>query len=469
MDLARASLTLLTSPGESNPIPQDPISAIHPPCIYVGSIASAKGFGLCRSKMMNGIVALHSPPMRKDDTEKNGMLFRFAGCVGSRRTSKLFTLKFKHVGVKGYPALLLCRNRSLLMLLQRRFAFSSLWTGALVDTGREQAKHNATKEDDTKCEPIYYCTTRWRNGWTRNDRGVEENRDVDGVPDFSTIIAQQLQNLLPTLLAQVGNQGKGGAIVYTCWIKKMEPVQDMSGYEDNQKVKYTARSFVGKALMLVPHLVTSENKRIERYIFGLALQIRRMVAAIEQTTIRKAVQKAGTLTDEAIRNGSLKKNIEKRGNSGEPSRDRNVKNDNKMTRTGNAFATNVNPVRREYTGTAPKCTNCNLHHSPESPCRACFSSNRLGYFVKDCRVVPRMVNPMNARNPNATRGSCSKCGGTDHFKAACPRLNQAQRPGGHSNQVVATDGGQGHGNNGNWARGGAFMLGERRLAKTRTS
>nr|GEY91350.1 reverse transcriptase domain-containing protein [Tanacetum cinerariifolium] len=42
--------------------------------------------------------------------------------------------------------------------------------------------------------------------------------------------------------------GKGGAVVYTRWIEKMELVQDMSGCEDNQKVKYTPGSFVGKTL-----------------------------------------------------------------------------------------------------------------------------------------------------------------------------------------------------------------------------
>jgi hypothetical protein len=77
--------------AESNPVPQDPISAIHPPCIYARDVASAMGFGLCRSKMMNGIVALHSPPMRKDAAEKNGMLLRSAGCVGSHIRSSLFT------------------------------------------------------------------------------------------------------------------------------------------------------------------------------------------------------------------------------------------------------------------------------------------------------------------------------------------------------------------------------------------
>ncbi|GJR06101.1 putative reverse transcriptase domain-containing protein [Tanacetum coccineum] len=36
--------------------------------------------------------------------------------------------------------------------------------------------------------------------------------------------------------------------LYTRWIEKMESVQDMSRCRDNQKVKYTAQSFVGKAL-----------------------------------------------------------------------------------------------------------------------------------------------------------------------------------------------------------------------------
>nr|WBQ47796.1 cytochrome c biogenesis FN [Eucommia ulmoides]WLW41785.1 cytochrome c biogenesis FN [Eucommia ulmoides] len=160
--------------AESNPVPQDPISAIHPPCIYAGDVASAIGFGLCRSKMMNGIVALHSPPMRKDAAEKNGTLFRSAGCVGSRITSGLLTLKFKDVGAKCYPALFLRSNRSLLMLLRRRFfAFSLLWAGALVDTGREQAKRvvrNGKKE--TKTSPL--C-------WTAGANTVVSDQDQEPI------------------------------------------------------------------------------------------------------------------------------------------------------------------------------------------------------------------------------------------------------------------------------------------------
>nr|GEZ61321.1 reverse transcriptase domain-containing protein [Tanacetum cinerariifolium] len=38
--------------------------------------------------------------------------------------------------------------------------------------------------------------------------------------------------------------GKGGVVVLTRWIEKIESVQDMSGSSIDQKVKYTAGSFV---------------------------------------------------------------------------------------------------------------------------------------------------------------------------------------------------------------------------------
>ncbi|GKA36031.1 hypothetical protein Tco_0722522 [Tanacetum coccineum] len=102
----------------------------------------------------------------------------------------------------------------------------------------------------------------------------------------------------------------------------------------------------------------------------------------------------------AVRNGSIKK-VEKRRNVGETSKDKNGRDDNKRTKTGNAFATTVNPVGRE----------------------------NMGHLAKDCRGVSRNVNPVNARNP--TVRACYECGSTDH----------------------------GCGNQGNQARGRAFMLG----------
>ncbi|GJY84727.1 putative reverse transcriptase domain-containing protein [Tanacetum coccineum] len=161
-----------------------------------------------------------------------------------------------------------------------------------------------------------------------------------------------------------------------------------------------------------------------------------MVVAMEPTTIQKVMQIVGTLTDEAIRNGSIKKNLEKRGNGGEPSKDRNGRDDNKRTRTGNAFL------------------------QPQILLGERTRVRHPRHLAKDCSVVPRNVNPVNARNPAAPCGACFECGGNDHYKSACPRLNRAQKTGVNCpNQALAIDGGQGHGDNGNQARGKAFMLG----------
>ncbi|GJW14690.1 hypothetical protein Tco_0018823 [Tanacetum coccineum] len=67
---------------------------------------------------------------------------------------------------------------------------------------------------------------------------------------------------------------------------------------------------------------TSGIRKIDRYMYGLAPQIRGMVVETEPKTMQKAVQIYGALTDEVVRNGSIKK-VKKKGNVGEPSKDKN--------------------------------------------------------------------------------------------------------------------------------------------------
>ncbi|GJZ06060.1 putative reverse transcriptase domain-containing protein [Tanacetum coccineum] len=180
--------------------------------------------------------------------------------------------------------------------------------------------------------------------------------------------------------------GKGSTIVYTRWIEKMELIHTQSrevsigmAWDDfkvlmrdelcpsneMQKLEtelwnhamvmanhaaYTDRFY--ELARLFPHLVTLENKRIERYVYGLALQIHGMVAATEPTMIQNVVLKAGVLTDEAIRNGSVKKNPEKRGNGGEPTSGQLVEIDKvirdcKLKIEGHVFDINMIPFGSE--------------------------------------------------------------------------------------------------------------------------
>ncbi|GKB24157.1 putative reverse transcriptase domain-containing protein [Tanacetum coccineum] len=258
-----------------------------------------------------------------------------------------------------------------------------------------------------------------RNGRNQNGNAVNAKirGDVSRSCTYKKFLACNLKEY----------DGKGGATVYTRWIVKMESVQDMSGYGDNQKVKYTTGSFVGmswdnfKVLIREEFCPSNEMKKLETELWNHAMVEAGHAAYIDRFhELARLVPHLVTLEGKRIeRNGSIKKNLEKRGNRGEPSQDRNVRNDNKRNRTGNAYATTTNLVRRENTGTVPKCTTCNTHHSPEAPCRTCFNCNRPCHFTKDCRVVPMNVNPINARNPTAR--AYYECGSTDHIKLACPR------------------------------------------------
>ncbi|GJR03740.1 putative reverse transcriptase domain-containing protein [Tanacetum coccineum] len=319
----------------------------------------------------------------------------------------------------------------------------------------------------------------------RGRRPREEGAN-EGAPDFSTIIAQQLQNLLPVMLAQVSNRenvgnhngnvvdenvqenignmivngnrvgcsykeflacnpkeydGKGGVVVLTRSIEKMESVHDMSGCSIDQKVKYTA----GFICEFCP---SHEMQKLESKLWNHAMvraghaaytdrfhELTRLVPYLQQARICIGVHISVHETNEAVRNGSIKK-VKKRGNVGEPSKDRSGRDDNKRTKTGNAST--VNLVRIENMGTWSKYTTCNSYHAPGGPCRTCFNCNRPGHLVKDCRDVSRNVNPVNARNP--TVRACYECGSTDHVRSACPRLNRARGPKeNRPNQVAANN------------------------------
>nr|GEU68421.1 putative reverse transcriptase domain-containing protein [Tanacetum cinerariifolium] len=239
-----------------------------------------------------------------------------------------------------------------------------------------------------------------RGGERTGDRGGQgngANGDVDEVLDFANVISQQFQDLLPTIVAQVGdhvsNQGnirsqnnnaaddsiheddrnanvgnsRNGVHTRNLWhVIQRNFMEDFKalmkeGYCPSSKMQKLEMEFWNHAMVrvghsvytdrfhelarLVPHLVTTETKRIERYIYGLAPQISRMVAATKPHTIQSVILKARVLTDKAVRNGSLK---------------------------------------------------------------------RSGHFAMDCKEGPTIVNLLNARNPKTAREGHGKNVNPEH-------------------------------------------------------
>ncbi|GJZ86038.1 putative reverse transcriptase domain-containing protein [Tanacetum coccineum] len=163
---------------------------------------------------------------------------------------------------------------------------------------------------------------------------------------------------------------------------------------------YTARFH--ELARLVPHMVTPESQHVNRYIRGLALEIKPNVTSSKPATIQDAVSMANRLTTD-----------------GRDDR-------NKRQRTGRNFAVTVpkqGQGQRQYAGQHPKY--------------------RTG------RAADERPRP-----------TCYECEDPNHFRRNCPRMNRATTSGGnHPNPVLAIEGNTNQGNNRNRAQGRAFGLG----------
>ncbi|GJU96363.1 hypothetical protein Tco_1321119 [Tanacetum coccineum] len=189
--------------------------------------------------------------------------------------------------------------------------------------------------------------------------------------------------------------GKGGDVVLTRCIKKMESVQDMSGCSIDQKVKYTAGSFVGKDLTrggksYYPHakpekVAVSMSWNDFKFMMIEEFCPSHEMQKLETELWNHVMVGAGHAVYHIARFLSLldrRMVVEKEETWGTKQGIRIGRDDNKGTRLGIAFATTIKPVGRENQGALPQ----------------------------DCRVVPRNVNPVNVRNPTPARGACYECG-----------------------------------------------------------
>ncbi|GJT17598.1 putative reverse transcriptase domain-containing protein [Tanacetum coccineum] len=204
--------------------------------------------------------------------------------------------------------------------------------------------------------------------------------------------------------------GKGGVVVLTRWIEKMESVHDMSGCSIDQKVKYTAGSFVGKAL-------TWWNSQIRTLSQEVAVSMswnNFKFMMIQEFCPSHEMQK---LESELWNHA--------------------------MVGAGHAAYTDR---FHELARLVPHLV------TPES--------RMIKRYVYG--LTPQICGMVAATEPKSIQKTvaCYEYDSTDHVRPACPRLNRARGPEENSlNQVAANNGGQGQGNQGNQARGKEFMLG----------
>ncbi|GJT41142.1 putative reverse transcriptase domain-containing protein [Tanacetum coccineum] len=248
----------------------------------------------------------------------------------------------------------------------------------------------------------------------------------------------------------------GSTVALTRWIEKMESVIDNSGCLANQKVKYAASSFIGKALTWWNTQVQARGRydaNAMGYINGLPSQIHGMLRAAQPAIIQAAILTAGILTDEAVRSGTLAKAGEKRKERDEASKSESVGKDKKKAKGGRRFISIVPP--RRLNGNFPKCARCKGFHAEKGPCIVCYNCQRPGHMARDYRTPVRHTEPIRAVRPRDGQRACYECGSLDHLRPKCPKWNRGCNQSG--NQLALERNRNTRGNE-NRARGRAFNV-----------
>jgi hypothetical protein len=331
--------------------------------------------------------------------------------------------------------------------------------------GNNIIRTGCTYKEFTSCKPIDFNGVGGALAYTR---WVEK---METVIDISNCAAHQMVKYSMCLLSgkaltwwntQIQARGRAAAVGMT-WddfkaLLKEEycPDNEMQKLEDELyhhsmigagHAAYTDRFH--ELARLVPHLVTPESKRIERYIYGLVPEIRGTVKTTEPSTIQSAILRAGTLTDEMVRNGSLR-NSDKRKGTSESNKQMGTIADNKRART---FAA-TNSGQKEYLGPHPKCTKCNFHHQKIAPCRVCAFCRQSSHFTNQCRELANVGNMTNNQR------TCYECNSPDHFRNNCPKLKRNLNQGGNRpNLAAAIEGPRDEANEIPPAIGRAYFLG----------
>ncbi|XP_035845215.1 cold shock protein 1-like [Helianthus annuus] len=185
-----------------------------------------------------------------------------------------------------------------------------------------------------------------------------------------------------------------------------------------------------------------EFKRVQRFIWGLAPQIRSMVTSSKPSTIAEAIDLSVTLTEEALRIGKFSESQDnKKETHVESSGNKKRKYSNLKMGTQVSYGSSkankrkkVNPPHgrkadgatnkaggKAYLGTKPRCGECNFHHEGRGLRPKCVKCGKEGHSKDAC-----WAKDPDKRNKGRVPG-CYRCGEAGHFRKDCPRQKQVRK------------------------------------------
>ncbi|GJT13399.1 putative reverse transcriptase domain-containing protein [Tanacetum coccineum] len=153
-------------------------------------------------------------------------------------------------------------------------------------------------------------------------------------------------------------------------------------------------------VLMCPELVSTEKKKIEKYIRGFPERIKGNVTSSKPATLHEAINMARELVEQSVQGRAARivesnkrrwEDHQSNTNNNNPNNNnnRNQNNNHHQQQNRRQEAARVYVVAlaegRGYAGNLPRCNRCNSHHNGQCPpkCRRC---QRTGHQEKDCRT-----------------------------------------------------------------------------------
>ncbi|GJV51932.1 putative reverse transcriptase domain-containing protein, partial [Tanacetum coccineum] len=238
-------------------------------------------------------------------------------------------------------------------------------------------------------------------------------------------------------------KGTEGVVGLKRWFEKMEQVFEICKCAEDDKDGTRAWTLTLKGddieaysnrfhelVLMCPELVSTESKKIEKYIRGFPERIKGNITSSKPATLHEAINMAHELVEQSVRGRAArigKSNKRKWEDNQRNNNNNNHKYNNNHNNNNNNRNQNNNHHQQQnrrpetvkayvaapaggkiYAGNLPKCNRCNLHHHGPCP-QKCQRYQRIGHMEKDCRVrlqgAAYVVIENPQQNPNVVTGT----------------------------------------------------------------
>ncbi|GJT22866.1 putative reverse transcriptase domain-containing protein [Tanacetum coccineum] len=190
-----------------------------------------------------------------------------------------------------------------------------------------------------------------------------------------------------------------------------------------------------KLVLMCPELVSTESKKIEKYIRGFPERIKGNITSSKPGRATRIGESNKRKWEDNQRNNNNNNHNYNNNHNNNNNRNRNNNHhqqQNRRPETVRAYAA-APAGGKIYAGNLPKCNRCNLHHHGPCP-QKCQRCQRIGHMEKDCRV--RLQGAGNDFLQNVT---CFGCGEKGHFKDKCPKAGNQQNDGARGRAYVVIE------------------------------